>query len=53
MIAALALLLGFQLAGEVIRLALALPVPGPVIGMVLLLLMLILRPKGLLGTRET
>lgn len=43
MIAALALLLGFQLAGEVIRLALGLPVPGPVIGMVLLLALLILR----------
>jgi holin-like protein len=43
MIAALALLLGFQLAGEVIRLALGLPVPGPVIGMVLLLAVLILR----------
>lgn len=43
MIAALALLLGFQLAGEVARLAFSLPVPGPVIGMVLLLLVLILR----------
>lgn len=43
MIAALALLLGFQLAGEAIRLALGLPVPGPVIGMLLLLALLILR----------
>ena len=41
MIPSLALLLAFQLAGEVLRPALGLPVPGPVIGMVLLLLMLL------------
>jgi holin-like protein len=34
---ALALLLAFQLAGEATVFALALPVPGPVLGMVLLL----------------
>lgn len=43
MIAAFALLLAFQLAGEVLRVALQLPVPGPVLGMALLLLYLILR----------
>jgi len=43
MIASLALLLAFQLAGEAIRLALGLPIPGPVIGMVLLFAVLILR----------
>ncbi len=36
MIGALTLLLVFQLAGEVIAQAFALPVPGPVIGMALL-----------------
>lgn len=46
MIAALALLLAFQLAGEALRVALHLPVPGPVIGMALLLVYLILRPEG-------
>lgn len=55
MIAALALLLGLQLAGEALRLALDLPVPGPVVGMVLLLLVLILRrgpSPGLRGTAQ-
>ena len=46
MTAALALLLAFQLAGEALRVALHLPVPGPVIGMALLLVYLILRPEG-------
>ena len=53
MIAALALLLGFQLAGEVIRLGLGLPVPGPVIGMVLLLAALILRQGPSPALRDT
>lgn len=53
MIASLALLLAFQLAGEVLRLALGLPVPGPVIGMVLLLLMLILRQGPSVELRNT
>ena len=39
----LALLLVFQLAGEAARHALALPVPGPVLGMLALLLALGLR----------
>jgi len=43
MIASLALLLAFQLVGEVVRIAFGLPVPGPVIGMILLFLVLILR----------
>lgn len=43
MIAAFALLLAFQLAGEALRVALHLPVPGPVIGMALLLIYLIMR----------
>ncbi|MBS0544877.1 MAG: CidA/LrgA family protein [Proteobacteria bacterium] len=43
MIAALTLLLVFQLIGEVIARALALPIPGPVIGMALLFLTLLVR----------
>jgi len=43
MLAALTQLLLFQLAGEIIAHGLALPVPGPVIGMVLLFVFLVLR----------
>ncbi|TAH40193.1 MAG: CidA/LrgA family protein [Betaproteobacteria bacterium] len=43
MIAALTLLLVFQLIGEIIARALSLPVPGPVIGMALLFLALMIR----------
>ena len=43
MIPALTLLLVFQLVGEVVARALALPIPGPVIGMALLFLTLLLR----------
>jgi holin-like protein len=43
MIAALTLLLVFQLVGEIIARASGLPVPGPVIGMALLFLVLMLR----------
>ena len=43
MIGALTLLLVFQLAGEVLAQVLALPVPGPVIGMALLFVALTLR----------
>ncbi|MBL8446981.1 MAG: CidA/LrgA family protein [Zoogloeaceae bacterium] len=53
MISALALFLSLQLAGEVIRLALHLPVPGPVIGMVLLLAILILRGGPSVELRAT
>ncbi len=45
MILNIALILGFQLAGEVLARALALPVPGPVIGMALLLAGFLIRPK--------
>jgi holin-like protein len=43
MIGALTLLLVFQLLGEAISLGLALPIPGPVIGMALLFAWLALR----------
>ena len=43
MIAALTLLLAFQLIGEIIARGLDLPIPGPVIGMMLLFLGLVLR----------
>ncbi|MBR9829864.1 MAG: CidA/LrgA family protein [Oceanospirillales bacterium] len=45
MLAGLLLLLGCQLLGEWIVLALALPVPGPVMGMVLLLVGLVVHGK--------
>ena len=45
MIGALAALLTCQLAGEVVARALHLPVPGPVIGMVLLFVALLLRGR--------
>ena len=45
MIGALTLLLVFQLVGEVLARALELPIPGPVIGMGLLFIALVLR-KG-------
>jgi len=44
MIPALATLLTFQLVGETMVRVLAVPVPGPVVGMALLLLALVLRP---------
>jgi putative effector of murein hydrolase LrgA (UPF0299 family) len=44
-IEALALLLGCQLAGEVLVRMLALPLPGPVVGLVLLLAGLMLRRR--------
>src|SRR3954469_4135901 len=50
MLGALTILLLFQLAGEAISHALGLPVPGPVIGFILLLGALLLRrgvPAGL------
>ena len=45
MIRGLIILLGFQGAGEIISRLCALPVPGPVIGLVLLLTFLITRGK--------
>jgi holin-like protein len=53
MIAAFALLLAFQLAGEALRVALHLPVPGPVIGMALLLGYLIIRRGPSQPLRQT
>lgn len=44
MIWSLAILLSCQLAGEIITRGLGLPVPGPVFGMVLLLILLMLIP---------
>jgi holin-like protein len=45
MILALTLLLGFQLAGEVIARALGLTLPGPVLGMAFLLAAMIAAPR--------
>ena len=53
MLAALTLLLIFQLAGEAIALYFALPVPGPVIGMGLLFAALALRGGASLDLRNT
>jgi holin-like protein len=56
MIAALTVLLVFQLVGEVVARGLGLPVPGPVLGMVFLFLALALRGgpgEELRGTSQT
>lgn len=45
MLGSLALLLIYQLVGEVLAKALSLPIPGPVLGMLLLFLTLILRGR--------
>ncbi|MBL8473070.1 MAG: CidA/LrgA family protein [Rhodocyclaceae bacterium] len=45
MVEALALLLAFQVTGEVIARSVGLPVPGPVIGMLLLFLLLLRVPR--------
>jgi len=52
MIETLATLLVFQATGEVLSFALALPVPGPVIGMALLVGWLRLRPAAYAKLRE-
>lgn len=56
MIPAITALLSCQLAGEVLARSLTLPVPGPVIGMVLLFVVLLWRgpdaPRGLAETAE-
>lgn len=44
MIAALSLILAFQLAGEILSRALDLPLPGPVVGLCLLVTACVLRP---------
>jgi holin-like protein len=53
MIPALATLLVFQLVGEALVRTLALPVPGPVVGMALLMLMLVLRPALVTAIKPT
>jgi holin-like protein len=53
MIGALGSLLGLQLIGEVLVLALGLPVPGPVLGLLILLVALRLRPAWLAQLRST
>lgn len=55
MINAMMVLLGFQLAGEVIARALRLPLPGPVLGMLLLFAALVVRggvPEQLRATAQ-
>jgi holin-like protein len=53
MLGAITLLLVYQLVGEVIALAFKLPVPGPVIGMLLLFLSLLARGSVPEGLRDT
>jgi holin-like protein len=53
MLEALATLLVFQAVGEVLSYALRLPVPGPVLGMALLLVLLLVRPTSVERLRPT
>ncbi len=53
MIEAIALLLVYQLIGETLSFALGLPIPGPVIGMGLLLVTLAVRPSLLFRIKAT
>lgn len=53
MLGAITLLLVYQLVGEVIAQALSLPVPGPVLGMVLLFLSLAVRAELAQSLRDT
>jgi holin-like protein len=53
MLQALATLLVFQTVGEVLTYALALPIPGPVLGMALLLAYLLLNERAVAGLRPT
>jgi holin-like protein len=53
MLEALATLLVFQTVGEVLSYLLRLPVPGPVLGMALLLVLLLVRPTTLDRLRPT
>lgn len=52
MIPALALILSFQLVGEVVSRALSLPLPGPVLGLVLLVICGSIWPKMIEFLRE-
>ncbi len=53
MLGAITLLLVYQLAGEVVVQLAGLPVPGPVVGMLLLFLTLLLRGSAPAGLRDT
>lgn len=53
MIVAITLLLSCQLAGELIARSAGLPIPGPVIGLALLLVLFALRPSLVLVLRPT
>src|SRR5512147_652979 len=53
MLQALATLLVFQTVGEVASYALALPIPGPVLGMALLLAFLLLNERAVAALRPT
>jgi holin-like protein len=53
MLQALATLLVFQTVGEIVTYALAMPIPGPVLGMALLLAYLLLNERALAGLRPT
>ncbi len=53
MIPALATLLVFQLLGETLVLLTGAPVPGPVVGLALLLLALLLRPRSVDAIKPT
>ena len=53
MLEALATLLVFQTIGEVLSYLLRLPIPGPVLGMVLLLAVLMARPAAVDALRPT
>jgi holin-like protein len=53
MVGAIALLLVYQLVGELLVLLLGLPVPGPVIGMLLLFLTLLIRGSTPPPLRDT
>ena len=53
MISSFSILLFFQLAGEVLTRAFSLPIPGPVIGMLLLFMALLLRGGPDAALRDT
>ncbi|PTE19636.1 CidA/LrgA family protein [Cereibacter changlensis JA139] len=53
MIPHLALLLGLQLTGEVVARGLSLPVPGPILGLLLLLVIFAVRPGVATALRPT
>ncbi|MTE00964.1 CidA/LrgA family protein [Paracoccus sp. YIM 132242] len=53
MIVALSLILAFQLVGEILSRALDLPLPGPVVGLCLLVLACVLRPALACRLRPT